>query len=109
MRLTIEPRAIGTRPGRCPHCGADGALAKHRLLPRLPGALVVFPSSAVFVCATCKGASRDESMLDRVLSALFLVPFLLVLLAGVGTGGFILTQMVRTQAVSAEFIVVALI
>ncbi len=107
LKLELDPVPLGTAEGECPHCNRVQHLLRHGVLPRWVGTLVIFPSTDVLVCPTCKGIARHESMLDRLLSALVLAPFLLLLAAVIGTGLYMLGAMVIARHVSADYVALA--
>ena len=90
MPLSVDPTPHGTVEGDCPYCGSREQMEKHRVLPRWRGAIMLFPSTELLVCPGCKRFARDESVLDRAMSALFLVPFLLGIGAAIATGLYLL-------------------
>lgn len=64
--------------------------------PAWLAAAILFPNPELLVCERCSGVSRQESVLDRTLGALLLVPFLLVLVGGGATGAWILWGLLAT-------------
>ncbi len=107
LKLDLDPAPLGSVEGECPYCETTLQLRRHRVLPRWVGAAVIFPSTEILVCPACEGIARHESMLDRLLSALFLVPFLLLLAAVIATGLYMLGAMVATRHVSADYVAIA--
>lgn len=108
-QLALDPVPLGAVEGGCPYCDETRKLRRHRVLPRWVGAIVIFPSSEVLVCPACDGIARHESMLDRLLSALLLLPFLLLLAAVIGIGLYMLGAMVLERHVSADYVAIAAI
>ncbi|HYS79752.1 MAG TPA: hypothetical protein VEM76_03530 [Anaeromyxobacteraceae bacterium] len=80
-----------------------------KVLPRWAGAIVLFPSTELLVCPGCGGVARDESVLDRVMSALFLLPFLLVIVGAIGTGVYLLGAMLLDWNPSGAYTIIALV
>jgi uncharacterized membrane protein len=69
-------------------------MTRHDLLPRWLGAVLLFPSDDLLVCGGCGAVSRDETLLDRAMSALFLVPFLAISVGGLATAAWLAWQVV---------------
>jgi hypothetical protein len=78
-------------------------------MPRWVGAILVFPSSELLVCCGCGAVSRDETILGRVMSAALLLPFLVIILAGMATGSWLLWQMASTRHADLGYVAVSLV
>src|SRR6266511_5778646 len=91
--LALDPEPSGTVDGVCPYCATSQLMRKHKLLPRWAGATLLFPSTELIVCPACARVSRDESVLNRIMSAVLLVPFLLLIAGGMAGGIYILAAM----------------
>ena len=109
MPLSVDPTPHGTVEGDCPYCGSREQMEKHRVLPRWRGAIMLFPSTELLVCPGCKRFARDESVLDRAMSALFLVPFLLGIGAAIATGLYLLGAMFLDWSFSGAYASIALV
>ncbi len=107
--LALDPEPSGTVDGVCPYCATSQLMRKHKLLPRWAGATLLFPSTELIVCPACARVSRDESVLNRIMSAVLLVPFLLLIAGGMAGGIYILAAMLVARDVSAAFLAIALI
>ncbi|MBL0275430.1 MAG: hypothetical protein IPQ24_04895 [Anaeromyxobacter sp.] len=107
--IYLNPEPIGSVEGECPSCGSVQRLTKHVPMPRWIGALLVFPSSELLACCGCGAVSRDETVLDRVMSAAFLLPFLGILLAGMGTGAWLFWQMANSRHAEFWYVAVAVV
>jgi len=107
IHLDREP--LGSVEGECPSCRRVHRLTKHVLMPRWIGSLLVFPSSELLVCGGCGAVSRDETVLGRVMSAAFLLPFLGILLAGMGTGIWLLWQMANARQAEFGYVAIAVV
>jgi hypothetical protein len=109
LTLTLDPRLLGAEVGHCAHCHHEEVLRRHHVQPAWVGYLVLFPTSEALVCSGCGGISRNESWLDRVMSALFLLPFLVIIAGAVGTAGYLLLGMLAAGEVSGGFLLVAVV
>lgn len=107
--LSLDPTPTGGRVGECPSCGTQQRMRRHAVRPRWAGLLVLFPSSDLLICPACQAVAREETVLYRLLSALFLLPFLLALVLAFGSGVYLLLGMARDGAYSGTFAALALL
>lgn len=105
--IHLDRESIGSVEGECPVCRTSQRLTRHVPLPRWVAAALIFPSSELLVCCGCGGVSRDETVLDRVMSAIFLLPFLGIALGGMGTGAWLLWQMAWARQGEVEYVAIA--
>lgn len=100
--LRLDPQPLGTVRAQCAHCNRQVAMTRHRIVGLVQGAAV--PSGEALLCPACRKASRQEGPLSRIVSAAFLVPFLLVLCAAVGAGAYFIGSMLLSGDVTAGFL-----
>ena len=109
FKCSIDPASLGLREGVCAHCKQSEALSRHRILARVMNAIPV-PSGEALHCPACQKFSRDEGYLGRAVGMVFLTPMVLLLLVGVGTGGYFAgTMLVGQTEFSGGFLFIAAI
>lgn len=86
--LQIGKKLEGHVHGDCPHCGQWRQFERYELQGSISG--VPVPSGEILQCQFCQQYARRESRVTRILSAVFLIPFAILLGGGIGTGGYIL-------------------
>lgn len=90
-QISVEGPPLGEIKATCPHCNAPQNLVRRAVLGRL--GLIPIPSGEVLTCPGCGKHSRKESRASRLFGAAFLLPFILLLAAGVATGVYFLGSM----------------
>jgi len=105
----LDPNPVGSITGECPYCASLQVMLKHKVLAGWVGKMLLLPSEELLVCSRCTGVARNESMLDRAISGLFLLPFLLMAAGGAGTGLYILGAMAVARDFSAAFTGIAVL
>jgi hypothetical protein len=110
MLISVETRlddqVLGLERATCPHCDLEQDLEARKLEGTVMGVLPL-PAGRALLCPTCKGVSRREGRTVRIFSALFLVPFGIVLGVGIGAGQWMIASSLLEGIFEVTYLVIA--
>lgn len=105
--VKIGKKLAGMVEDNCPHCKSRSQFARYELLGTIN--YIPLPASEILQCQLCQQYARRESLLKRIFSAIFLLPFVLLLGAVIGAGGYMLWTSITSMELSWAFILIGLI
>ena len=105
--VKIGKKLAGMVEDNCPHCKSWNQFARYELLGTIN--YIPLPASEILQCQLCQQYARRESLLKRIFSAIFLLPFVLLLGAVIGAGGYMLWTSITSMELSWAFILIGLI
>jgi len=110
MFISVETRlgdlVLGLERATCPHCDLEQDLEARKLEGTVMRVLPLLAGRAL-VCPTWKGMSRREGRAVRIFSALFLVPFGIVLGVGIGAGLWMIISSLVEGIFEITYLVIA--
>lgn len=105
--VQIGKKLAGIVEENCPHCQSWSQFERYELLGTIN--YIPLPASEILQCQLCQQYARRESLLKRIFSAIFLLPFVLLLGAVIAAGGYMLWTSITNMEFSWGFLLIGTI
>ena len=95
-KLKVGGQLPGHIQGSCPQCKKEGHFNRYKVHGSIH--FIPVPSSEAVCCPECNSFSRQESLLNKIINGIFLIPFVLILIGVFLTGLYFLGGMAFDSA-----------